>query len=323
MSIENRELFRPSAAVATSAGVTASGQSSAFPKMPFVLVHGAWHGAWTYERIIPLLAELGHAAVARDLPAHGLNARIPLSYLRRPLDSTAFATEKSPVAGTTLDDYVDSIIQTIEEVRSLGHDKVVLVGHSMGGLPITAVAERVPQYISHLVYLTAFMPKSGVPGVAYIAVPENEGELVGPQLKADPAIVGALRMDHRSEDVTYRANGKQAYYGDVSDDEYLAVANLMTPDVPVAPLATPVVTTRERWGSVRRHYIMCLQDQAIRPALQQRFIDEANAFLPASPTIVHQMDASHSPFISQPTVLAELLAGIAATYSQVRNMGDR
>ncbi len=109
----------------------------------------AW--SWTYERIIPLLAELGHAAVARDLPAHGLNARIPLSYLRRPLDSTAFATEKSPVAGTTLDDYVDSIIQTIEEVRSLGHDKVVLVGHSMGGLPITAVAERVPQYISHLV----------------------------------------------------------------------------------------------------------------------------------------------------------------------------
>lgn len=311
MTIENQKSHQhPAAPVA---GVPAGELSAATKKMAFVLVHGAWHGAWTYERVIPLLVGLGHVAVARDLPAHGLNARFPSSYLRRPHDNAAFAAEKSPVAATTLDDYADSIIRTIEEVRSLGHDRAVLVGHSMGGVPITAVAERLPQYIAHVVYLAAFMPKAGVPSIEYITAPENSDNLAALQLKADPAAVGALRMDYRSEDEGYRANGKLAFYADISEEAYLAVANLLTPDAPVAPFAVPVATTPERWGSVRRHYIMCLQDRTIRPALQRRFIEEANAVVPDRPTIVHQMDTSHSPFMSQPNVLAELLAGIAAS----------
>jgi pimeloyl-ACP methyl ester carboxylesterase len=305
-----QESFSQPARPSGDSGPAASHQTQA-PKLPFVLVHGGWHGAWTYERIIPLLAGHGHAAVARDLPAHGLNARIPRAYLARPLDSSAFASEKSQVANVTLEDYVTSVIQTIEEVRSLGHGKVVLVGHSMGGLPVTAVAERVPQYISHLVYLAAFMPQSGASVIEYIAAPENSDSVLGPQIVADPAVVGALRMDHRSEDAAYLANGKLALCSDVNDEDYRALVNLLTPDVPFAPLITPVVTTPDRWGSVRRHYVMCLQDQAIRPALQQRFIDEANAFAPAQPTTVHQMDASHSPYLSQPDALAELLYRIA------------
>lgn len=279
--------------------------------LPFVLVHGAWHGAWSYERVIPHLAALGHAAVARDLPAHGINARFPDSFFQRPLDPARFATEPSKVAGTTLDDYIASIEQTISELTGLGHSKVVLVGHSMGGVPITAVAERIPEKIAHLVYLTAFMPALGMPGIAYINAPENAGELIGPQLMADPAQTGALRMDHRSNDPSYVQNAKLAFYEDVSDEAYAAIAHLLTPDVPVGPFATPITTSAERWGSVRRHYIKCLQDRAIRPALQQRFIDEANAFVPAKPTRVQTLDSSHSPFMSQPRVLAELLAEIA------------
>jgi pimeloyl-ACP methyl ester carboxylesterase len=309
MTNENQNL--PSRSRPLNDSGVAAGERTLAEKLPFVLVHGGWHGAWTYERVIPLLARHGHVAVARDLPAHGLNARIPHSYLARPLDSSAFAAEKSQVAAITLEDYVRSVIQTIEEVRSLGHDKVVLVGHSMGGLPVTAVAERVPQYIANLVYLTAFMPKSGASVIEYIAAPENSDGVLGPQIVADPAVIGALRMDHRSEDAAYQANGKLALCADVSDEDYRAIVNLLTPDVPFAPLVTPVVTTPERWGSVRRHYITCLQDQAIRPALQQRFIEEANAFVPAQPTTVHQMDASHSPYMSQPGALAELLSRIA------------
>ncbi len=281
--------------------------------LPFVLVHGAWHGAWTYEQVIPCLATHGHAAIARDLPAHGLNARSPDSYNRRPLDSALYASEPSKVAGTTLDDYVNSIEATIWAIAPRAQDQVVLVGHSMGGVPITAVAERMPQKIAHLVYLTAFMPASDVPGVAYISAPENADEMVGAQLLADPAVVGALRMDHRSEDAAYVARGKQAFYGDVSEAQYAAVAHLLTPDVPVAPFATPIRTTRERWGRVQRHYIQCLQDQAIRPALQERFIGEADAFVPGKPTKVHRLDSSHSPFLSQPQRLADLLASIAAS----------
>jgi pimeloyl-ACP methyl ester carboxylesterase len=280
--------------------------------LPFVLVHGAWHGAWTYEQLIPLLAARGHAAVARDLPAHGLNARNPDSFMRRPIDPSAFATEPSKVAATTLDDYVASIESTIAAVAPGAEDQVVLVGHSMGGVPITAVAQRMPEKIAHLVYLTAFMPASGVPGVAYITSAENAGEGVGQQLMADPAVVGALRMDHRSEDAAYIARTKQTFYADVSEEQFAAVAHLVTPDVPVAPFATPIATTPERWGGVCRHYIRCLQDMAIRPALQDRFIREADAFVPGRPTRVHTMDCSHSPFLSKPRELADLLAQIAA-----------
>jgi pimeloyl-ACP methyl ester carboxylesterase len=281
-------------------------------KLPFVLVHGAWHGAWCYERLIPELAAHGHPAVARDLPAHGLNARFPRAYARRPLDPAAFATEPSPVAGTTLDDYADSVLATIDQVLALGHEQVVLVGHSMGGVAITAAAERAPRKIARLVYLTAFMPQSGVPAVSYIQSPENEGELVGPQFRADPAQVGALRIDQRSDDAAYRANTRLAFFGDVDEAQFEAVAGLLTPDVPVAPFATPIATTPDRWGSLARHYIRCNQDRAIRPALQRRFIAEADAFTPGNPTVVHELDSSHSPFLSQPRALARLLAEVAA-----------
>jgi pimeloyl-ACP methyl ester carboxylesterase len=280
-------------------------------KTMFVLVHGAWHGAWTYEKVIPLLAAEGYAAVARDLPAHGLNAKFPASYNQRPLDPVAFATEASPAAAVTLDNYVDSVVATIDQVRAGGFDRIILVGHSMGGLAITAAAERVPEKISKLIYLAAFMPASGVSGNSYVHSAENAGAGVRALIMADPTVVGALRIDHHSADASYRASAKQTFYGDVDQIQFDAVAKLLTPDVPLAPFATRIVTTEARWGTVPRHYIKCLQDNAIKPTLQQRFISEADAFVPGNKTRVHVLDTSHSPFMSAPEELARLLADIA------------
>lgn len=154
-------------------------EPAASSSLPFVLVHGAWHGAWAYERVIPALAAHGHAAVARDLPAHGVNARFPASFAKRPLDAAAFASEPSPVAGTTLDDYVDHVLRTVDQARALGHERVVLVGHNMGGLAITMAAERAPEKIAKLVYLAAFMPTAGTKGLDYVRAPENQGRCSG------------------------------------------------------------------------------------------------------------------------------------------------
>lgn len=76
-------------------------------------------------------------------------------------------------------------------------------------------------------------------------------------------------------------------------------------------VATAIPTSAARWGAIDRHYIKCLADRVLLPALQQRFIDEADAFAPDNPTHVHQLDSSHSPFMSQPAVLAGVLADIA------------
>ncbi|RQS67708.1 alpha/beta fold hydrolase [Burkholderia sp. Bp8963] len=284
-------------------------QQSAHPV--FVLVHGAWQGAWCYAHVAAALAARGHLSIARDLPAHGINARFPASYFKRPLDKEAFGAEPSPVANTTLDDYASQVMQAVDDAYALGHGKVVLVGHSMGGLAITAAAERMPEKIAKIVYLAAFMPASGVPGLDYVRAPENRGEMLGQLMLASPRTAGALRIDPRSDDAAYHATARQALFDDVSQAEYEAVANLMSCDVPAAPFATAIPTTAARWGAIDRHYIKCLQDRVILPALQQRFIDEADAFAPDNPTHVHQLDSSHSPYISQPAVLAGVLADIA------------
>lgn len=103
----------------------------------FLLVHGAWHGAWCWEKVVPLLAEMGHAAAAIDLPGQG--------------------DDPTPAASVTVDDYVRAIG---EALRSAG-GRSVLVGHSMGGIAISAAAEAHPDLIERLVYVTAFLPRNG------------------------------------------------------------------------------------------------------------------------------------------------------------------
>lgn len=215
------------------------------------------------------------------------------------------------MAATTLDDYTEQVLHAIDAARALGHPRVVLVGHSMGGVAITAAAERAPERIAALVYLAAFMPASGVPGLDYVRAPENHGEMLASLICASPRAIGALRINPASRDAAYLATLKQALFEDVDEATFRAVARLMSSDVPSAPFATPIATTAERWGSIERHYVTCAEDLVILPALQRRFIAEADAFLPERPTRVHGLDSSHSPFLLQPDALAELLAGIA------------
>ena len=280
---------------------------SAEKKSTFLLIHGAWHGAWCYERVIPLLARAGHAAVAIDMPGHGLNARFPRSFLARPINLDEFATEVSPLAHLALRDFVARAMAAVDMLLEGGSGPVVLVGHSAGGAPITALGEAAPEKIKKLVYLAAFMPASGVAAGRYTRLPENEGDLLSPLFVGEAAKIGAARLDPRSSDARYRAQFKEALYGDVADADFEATRNLLTPDFPGGPLSTPIVTTAARWGSVPRAYIKCLLDNALRPKLQQHFIDLADAFAPGNKTEVVAMDRSHSPFLCAPEELAEIL----------------
>lgn len=315
----SRRQWLQNGVVATAAvGMVACGGSSAATtptKAAFVLVHGAWHGAWTYEKLIPELAKLGHVAVARDQPGHGINAQFSTSYLNRPASpaafSAAFATESSPLATLTLENYADSVIATIDAVRALGYDKVVLVGHSLGGLTVTRVVEKAPEKVARAVYLTAHMLPPG----------KSTGDYSDPDsvavtcIVSDPAATGAVRIDFNSTDAAYKARCKLAFYADIPDTQFTALGNLLTPDEPAAPFGTPMGATTAAIAArtaVPRYYIKCQQDRAIPVAQQQKFIDDTDAALPDSKTTVNSMDTSHSPFMSQPTALAALLSSIAS-----------
>src|SRR5690349_10518718 len=102
------------------------------PAVRFVLIHGGFHGAWCWDKVIPELKRLGHDAIAIDLPGHGT---------RR--------DERSNLA-----DRGGAIVEIMEP-------RDVLVGHSGGGFDITLAADAVPDKVGHLIYLAAGVPQEG------------------------------------------------------------------------------------------------------------------------------------------------------------------
>jgi pimeloyl-ACP methyl ester carboxylesterase len=105
----------------------------------FVLVHGAWHGGWCWQKVIPFLEEASHEVYAPTLT--GLAER---------------ASELSPEVG--LDTHIQDIVGELVKKNLHG---VILVGHSYGGMVITGVVDQVPERIAHLVYLDTFVPRDG------------------------------------------------------------------------------------------------------------------------------------------------------------------
>ena len=278
----------------------------------FVLIHGSWHGAWTWSEMTPLLAKAGYASVAIDLPGAGTRARIPQSFLKRPLDKAAFATETSPVAGVTQEDRTKAAIDAVDHAAGLGNGKVVLVGHSWGGLTISHVAEAVPEKLHALVYLTAFLLPNGMTGGAILGDPSFEPAQLGPLFMADPAETGGLRIDPRSRDPDYVAQAKKAFYHDVSDDYFAAIASLLNCDEVASTAGVPMAISAERYGTVARHYIRLADDQAIPAGAQDRMVELVDASGIGGTTTVHRMSGSHSPFFAQPEALLAVLDKIAS-----------
>ncbi len=98
----------------------------------FALVHGAWHGAWCWERLTPELEAFGHRVITVDLPVDDPSA--------------------------SFDDYADVVCEAVGDEPG---DDLVVVGHSLGGLTVSVVAARRP--MRHLVYLCALTPIPGQP----------------------------------------------------------------------------------------------------------------------------------------------------------------
>ena len=284
--------------------------SNTNPKPTFVFVHGAWHGGWCWAEVVRLLAEQGYGSVAVDLPGHGVTARMPVSYTSKPQNLAALATEVSPLAALTVTDYRDHTLKIIRGLAAGGSGPVILVGHSLGGATVSAVAEADPSVVRKLVYLTAFVPVN-LTVLQYLQLPEFAASGVPGLFVADPAVVVAARCNPDSTDAGYVEKLKSTFYGDMSDAAFAAAANLLTPDEP-GSLFGPVPVTAQRWGTVPRAFIRCTNDHAIPLAAQDKMISQADAFTPGNVFVQKTLTTSHSPFLSAPADLAGLLASLAA-----------
>jgi len=238
----------------------------------FVLVHGAWHGAWCWEKVVPLLKEAGHEAHVIDLPGLG--------------------DDQTPIAEVTLDKYVSAVSALINTIGR----QVVLVGHSMGGMVITQVAETMPEKIDTLVYLTAFSPRNGETLLQYAL--EDKDSLVT-QYKQVNEEQGFFTV---AEDKL-----KECFYGMCTDEDAAHASRRLRLQA-LAPVATPLKLSDENYGSVRRCYIECSEDRAITPRMQQRLRDNAAV----DKSVVLKTD--HSPFYSCPEELVDALLTVSSRH---------
>lgn len=200
----------------------------------FVLVHGAWHGAWCWARVGPLLEAGGHTVIAPDMPAHG--------------------SDQTPVADVSLKAYADTICSIVNAQP----DPVVLVGHSLGGVMITQAAETCPANIRKLVYVAAFLLPDGVARRGYgVDVP---GSLVPPNM---------IVTEDKSL-VAIRDEGFGPAFCHDCPAADVARARALTRPEPMAGIVTPVRHTKQNFGRIPRVYIECTEDRALPPALQER-----------------------------------------------------
>ncbi len=216
-----------------------------------LLVHGAFHGAWCWNRLTPELERLGISHETVDLPF--TSSEDDVAAVRRAIDGS--------------------------------NESVTVLGHSFGGVVISpAAAESGKPYGSttSLVFLTAFMTApeqsvdfSGAPGMADIQL----GEVTA---SVDPGVARSV-FYHRCS----------------SEDADWATANLRTMPTPLLIAPPP---PSPAWQVLPSTYIVCTDDRILSRAAQEQMAGNADRTV--------RIDSDHSPFLSCPGMLSEVLSDI-------------
>jgi pimeloyl-ACP methyl ester carboxylesterase len=232
-----------------------------------MLVHGACHGAWCWDRVVPLIAAAGHQVLVPDLPGR--------------------ADKGKPGWRWTLKAYADAIIG---EAKHAG-EPVIAVGHSMGGMAISAAAEAAPELFERLVFVSAFLPTDG-DSLASIAAMDKDSDLNG-----------ATTLSLLNGVVTIKPEKlRPVYYSDCSETDLEWVRPQLVPES-VRPSITKVRLS-DRFQSVPRSYIRCTQDRGLSIQMQDRLIERQPC------EHVATLDASHSPFFSMPEQFTQALLSV-------------
>lgn len=193
----------------------------------FVLVHGAWHGAWCWNKVIPLLREHGHQVTAVDLPGRW----------------------SAPSAMSTIkpEDYA----HVVEQVVRNSDRPVVLVGHSLGGATVSMAAELCANHIRRTVYLCAFMVPNGESVASILS--KDQGTLIPRAVVRDAAT---------NTSTVNPAFAREVFYEDCSDEDVRIALQLLSPE-PGVMNRHQLKLSSKAYGKVDRAYIECTLDRAI------------------------------------------------------------
>lgn len=225
----------------------------------FGLVHGAWHGGWCWERLVPELEARGHRAITMDLPCDDASA--------------------------TFEDYAGVVTDALTDAP----DDVVLVGHSMAGQTIPLVAARRP--VARLVYLCALLP-----AVGRSLVDQLGGE---PDMLDVGYVAGLGEIDEQGRTAWVDPEvARRYFYADCDEADARAAFDRLRPQA-----QTPYAVTfpLDAFPAVPASYIVCTEDHLVVPAWSRRAAKERLGLDAV------ELPGSHSPFLSRPAELADLL----------------
>jgi pimeloyl-ACP methyl ester carboxylesterase len=238
----------------------------------FLLIHGGGHGGWCWEHVVPMLVAQGHRALTPDLPG--------------------FGADQTPPDEVSIDLWARSIVDVLQSQP----EPVILVGHSQGGLAISQAAEYAREYITALVYLTAFLPRDGETATdIWNSLRFDDGECL---------IEIAVSSDGKYLDYD-GTSARAALYGETPTALASKALTRLMP-TPAAAFNDPIHLSASRYGTVPRFFIECIRDRAIPLRLQR-------AMHTASPCrAVYAIDTDHSPFLSTPGELVNILLTVAS-----------
>ncbi len=241
----------------------------------FVLVHGAWHGGWVWRRVVDALQAQGHRAFAPTLTGVGERVHLMSSLI-------------------TLETHIADVAAVIEAEEL---QEVVLAVHSYAGMLGTAVADRMPQRLKHLVYVDAVVPRPGESWSSTHASAVREARLAAAQKSPDysfppphPGVFGLAAQDHAW------------------------VQRRQTPH-PGHTYQAPLQFDAQRVASLPRTFIDCVKPRlgtidSIRPRVRDgNFWD--GAWTGGGGIRIVEMQTGHDPMVSAPEELTRLLVECA------------
>jgi pimeloyl-ACP methyl ester carboxylesterase len=243
----------------------------------FMLVHGAWQGAWAWETIVPRLEAAGHRAIAVDLPGNGHDETPP-----GVVDVHLYAR------------YIASIIDGIT-------GPVVLVGHSMGGTAVAQACELRPERVALAIYLAAFLLPDGMSVMTFY------------EQYLEPWMSGATTRATRSADGLLSsidpASAVEVFYHQADPAVAAAAARRLTPQ-PEGGRGSKLSLSSQCFGQVRRVYIEATQDRSVHLPLQRRMQE----LTPCRE--VFSLDTDHAAQLSAPAALTALLLEAVAAHAK-------
>ncbi|KAL4190017.1 hypothetical protein AMTRI_Chr08g209930 [Amborella trichopoda] len=247
----------------------------------FVLVHGFCHGAWCWYKTASLLKNSGFKVTAVDLGGAGIDPGNSNSILQ-------------------FDEYNKPLIDLLSAIPE--DEKVILVGHSAGGLSLIH-ATRVfgKRKISLCIHIAAIMLRNGFMTDEDLQSIPNLADLFDYNY--------GLGLDQPPTSGIFKPELQRKLLSQCSPDEDFTLASMLLRPGPTAVYSAKFEDNSGDIDKVNRVYLKMTKDQVLKPNEHQELMIKR-----WPPNEVMCIDTDHSPFFSAPNELHNLLVKASTVY---------